>query len=152
MPWWGWLSIGIFLLGAEILGVDAAFYLIFIGSAAIALGLIGLVGLVLPVWLQWVLFSILAFASMVLFRQKLYERIRGNAPGYGNTLIDELVDVTDAMAPGARLRVDLRGSVWTAINVSDATIPAGTTARVVDADGMTLKIQALAGPASPPGA
>jgi membrane protein implicated in regulation of membrane protease activity len=44
MAWWGWLIIGIFLMGAELLGVDAAFYLIFVGSAAISVGLLGMIG------------------------------------------------------------------------------------------------------------
>lgn len=150
MPWWGWLSIGIFLLAAELLGADAAFYLIFIGAAAILTGLLGLAGLTLPVWAQWLLFSFLAVGAMVLFRRKLYDRFRGGGRDYGNTLINEVVEVTQATAPGAQSRVSLRGSVWTAVNVSDKTLDAGTTATVVDADGMTLKIQARQGEARPP--
>ena len=34
MPWWGWMIIGALMLGSELLGVDAAFYLVFIGVAA----------------------------------------------------------------------------------------------------------------------
>jgi membrane protein implicated in regulation of membrane protease activity len=145
MPWWGWLSIGIFLLGAELLGVDAAFYLIFVGSAAIVMGFVGLAGLDLPTWVQWLLFSALAIAAMVLFRQKLYARLRGNVPDYGNTLISEVVAVDKDMAPGTQSRVSLRGSVWTAVNIGNDTIPAGSTAKVVEADGMVLKIKATPG-------
>ena len=148
MPWWGWLSIGIFLMGAEILGVDAAFYLFFVGIAAIIVGLIGLAGVTLPEWGQWLLFSALALASMVFFREKVYKRIRGNAPGYGNTLVGEIVEVDESTTPGSETRVSLRGSVWTAINAGEDAIPPGTKARVIDSEGMTLKIRAAKNPSA----
>ena len=43
MNWWGWLIIGFVLMGAELTAVDAAFYLIFVGAAAILMGALGLV-------------------------------------------------------------------------------------------------------------
>ena len=152
MAWWGWLIIGLFLMGAELLGVDAAFYLIFVGSAAIAVGLLGMFGLTLPVWGQWLLFSVLALASMVLFREKVYKRIRGGAPGYGNTLIGEIVTVSGDLQPGGESRVSLRGSMWTAINTGDQSIPAGAKAKVAAAEGMTLMIQLLPGSSAQPNA
>jgi membrane protein implicated in regulation of membrane protease activity len=152
MAWWGWLSVGIFLLGAELLGVDAAFYLIFVGSAAIAVGLLGMFGLVMPVWAQWLLFSVLALTSMVMFREKVYKRLRGGAPGFGNTLIGEIVEAPGAILPGGQARVSLRGSMWTAVNTDEQTIPAGARATVVAAEGMTLMIQSLPGSSSQPDA
>ena len=143
MPWWGWISIGAFLMGAELFGVDAAFYLIFIGVAGILVGLLGLFGIVLPVWAQWLLFGILAVASMVLFRAKLYDRIRGGAAGFRNTLVGDIVEVTTDLPPGGRSRVNLRGSVWTAINAGSVEIVAGQSATVVQADGTELKIRRL---------
>ena len=41
MPWWGWLIIGFGLMAAELLGIEAAYYLIFVGVAAILTGLVG---------------------------------------------------------------------------------------------------------------
>jgi len=152
MAWWGWLIVGIFLLGAELLGVDAAFYLIFVGSAAIAVGLLGMFGLVMPVWAQWLLFSVLALTSMVMFREKVYKRLRGGAPGFTNTLIGEIVEAPGDILPGGQTRVSLRGSMWTAVNTDDQTIPAGARATVVAAEGMTLMIQSLPGSSSQPDA
>jgi len=40
MPWWGWLVLGIGLLGVEMFVVDAQFYLVFIGVAAALVGLV----------------------------------------------------------------------------------------------------------------
>ncbi len=143
MAWWGWITIGAFLMGAELLGVDAAFYLIFVGVAGLIVGLLGLFGIDLPVWSQWLLFGVLAIASMVLFRAKLYDRIRGGAVGFANTLVGEIVEVTEDIASGQRARVKLRGSVWTAINVSDQPIASGQSATVVEAGGTELKISEL---------
>ena len=39
MSWWGWIIAGAILLGAELTFVNAQFYLVFVGSAAILVGL-----------------------------------------------------------------------------------------------------------------
>ena len=72
MPWWGWMIFGALLLGAELLGVDAAFYLVFIGLAAALTGIIELAGLSLEPWVQWIVFSMIALVLMFLFRKNLY--------------------------------------------------------------------------------
>ena len=48
MEWWGWCILGVALLGVELLAVDAQFYLVFAGLAAVLVGLLGLVGVDLP--------------------------------------------------------------------------------------------------------
>ena len=145
MVWWGWLIVGLLLMGAELGAVDAAFYLIFVGAAAICLGLVGLAGVTLPIWGQWLLFSVLAIASMVLFRQKLYNKLRAGAAGFGNTAVGTLVTVSENVPQGGQTRVGMRGSRWTAVNVGTAPIAAGADARVVKADGVDLRIEGLPG-------
>ena len=68
MPWWGWIIFGALLLGSELMFIDAAFYLVFIGLAATITGLAGLLGLGLEYWAQWILFAGLSLVAMVLFR------------------------------------------------------------------------------------
>ena len=143
MPWWGWLIIGFGLMAAELLGVEAAYYLIFVGFAAIVTGLLGLAGLDLPIWGQWLLFATLAIASMVLFRRKLYDRFRGGLPAFGNSLIDAVVTPKEDVPPGGRCRVRLRGSTWSAENVGAAPLAGGQPAKVVATDGTLLKITSV---------
>lgn len=144
MNWWGWLIIGFLLMGVELTAVDAAFYLIFVGAAAICMGILGLAGVTLPIWVQWVLFSVVAVGSMVLFRQKLYDRLRGSAAaGFDGSAAGALVSVKEIVPPGGRTRVRLRGSQWTAVNVGPAPIADGADARVVESDGLELKIEGL---------
>src|SRR4029077_11994692 len=40
MSWWGWTIAGAILLGAELIFVNAQFYLVFVGSAAIVVGVV----------------------------------------------------------------------------------------------------------------
>ena len=140
MTWWGWLVVGIVLVGAELM-TDAAFYLVFAGVAAIVVGLLVVAGVGLPVWAQWVAFSVLAIASMVLFRGKLYDRLRGGAPGMQHAAVDALVTVEEEVAPGRRTRVRLHGTQWTAVNVGWESIAAGAEARVAEVDGVELRIE-----------
>ena len=149
MPWWGWLITGILLMGVEMAALDAAFYLIFIGAAAICVGILGLMGLALPVWGQWLLFAVLAVASMVLFRKKLYNRFRGGLPGFENTLVGAVVAVREEVLQGGHTRVRLRGTQWTAVNIGPAPIAAGAGARVVAVEGVDLKIQGMPSERSP---
>lgn len=144
MPWWGWLSMGVILMGVELTAVDAAFYLIFVGAAAVCVGIIGLAGLELPVWGQLLTFAVLAVASMVWFRGKLYDRIRGGLPGFEYTVAGRIVEVHEEVPRGAQTRVELQGTQWSAVNVGPGTIPAGARARVVGRDNVNLSIQGLA--------
>ena len=144
MVWWGWLVIGFGLMTVELLGLEAAFYLVIIGIAAIVTGLLGLIGLTLPIWGQWVLFAGLAIASMLLFRQNLYMRLRGSTPESGNPLVGEVVRLSEDVAPGARCRVALRGSTWSGRNVGSEPVAAGGQAEVIAVDGTVLEIESRA--------
>ena len=39
MPWWGWIVVGVVLLAAELLAIEAQFYLVLLGVAALLTGL-----------------------------------------------------------------------------------------------------------------
>ena len=143
MPWWSWIIIGAVLLGVELLGVDAAFYLVFIGFAAMIVGLIELSGAGLEIWVQWILFAVVAVVLMVLFRQKLYGLMRGNAVGYETGPTGETVTVVDALEPGKSGRLNFRGTDWTIVNAGSVAIGAGEQARIVAVDGLKLKLESL---------
>ncbi len=142
MPWWGWLVIGALLMGAELMAVDAAFYLMFIGFSAVVVGLLGLLGVAMPIWGQWVAFGIIALVAMVLFRKRLYTRMRGSTQEMRNASVGKLVQVTEDVAPGRSTRVQMHGSYWTAQNTGASVIPAMSQARVVATEGMNVNIVA----------
>ena len=142
MTWWTWMILGGVLLGAELLAIDAQFYLVFLGLSAALVGLAGMLGLVTPEWVQWIAFAALSLVSMFTFRRSLYMKIRGSAKGFSNSMAGSSIDITSNIAPGATIRLQYRGTEWTALNVGDTEISDGSKATIVNVDGLTLQISA----------
>ena len=143
MPWWAWMVIGAILLGSELAFIDAQFYLVFCGTAALVVGMLGLAGLVMPDWLQWLLFAALSIASLVFFRRQVYGLLRKHHEHMATGPAGEVVTVPIELQPGASCRVEYRGSTWTAQNDSDQTLPPDSQARIVNVDGLTLLIRSI---------
>ena len=142
MTWWGWMILGAVMLGAELFAVDAQFYLVFLGVSAALVGLAGMVGISMPEWAQWTAFAVLSLVFFFTFRKSLYAKIRGGAAGFRDSLSGDTVNVTEEIGPGDEARVDHRGSKWTARNIGDAAIAAGSRAKVIKVDGLTLHVEA----------
>jgi membrane protein implicated in regulation of membrane protease activity len=143
MAWWGWCILGVALLGVELLAVDAQFYLVFAGVAAVVVGLLGLVGLELPIAGQWLLFAVLAVTAMFTLRRPIYARLMNKPLGNVSTDVDQRVVVSQELAPGNTCRIEYRGSGWTALNIGDRAIPSGGAARIDSIDGVTLRVRAI---------
>jgi membrane protein implicated in regulation of membrane protease activity len=143
MSGWGWLVIGIGLLAAEMFLIDAQFYLVFVGVAAILVGLLGTAGLQWPAWAQWLSFTVLSLVSVLAFRRQLYQLIRKRSGHVDQPLtLGDRVRVPVRLEPGDTCRVDYRGSTWSARNVDAAAIEAGNQAVIDQVDGLTLQIKA----------
>lgn len=142
MTWWGWMILGAVLLSAELFAIDAQFYLVFLGIAAMLVSLAGLVGVAMPVWVQWLVFAFLSLIFMFTFRKVLHEKIRGGAKGFRTTIVGATLDVADDLAPGKDARAEFRGTDWTIRNVGDDLISGGARAKVVAVEGLTLHVVA----------
>ena len=142
MTWWSWMILGAVLLGAELFAIDAQFFLVFLGISAALVGVAGLVGIAMPEWGQWMAFAALSLISFFTFRKSLYEKIRGGAVGFRETMSGNTVNVAEELTPGAETRLEYRGTKWTVRNVGDTAIKAGGRATVVEVDGLTLRIEA----------
>jgi membrane protein implicated in regulation of membrane protease activity len=143
MVWWAWCILGVLLLGIELLAVDAQFYLVFAGLAAVLVGLLGLVGLELPIAGQWLLFAVLAVTAMFTLRRPIYAKLMNKPFGNVSTDVDQRVVLAQELAPGKSCRIEYRGSGWTALNVGDQVIPSGGAARIDSIDGVTLRVRAI---------
>jgi membrane protein implicated in regulation of membrane protease activity len=140
MEWWAWIAVGAILLGSELTFIDAQFYLVFVGASAIAVGLMQLAGLPLAPWLQWLIFAALAAATMLVFRRRIYERMRRDLPAIKGGPAGEIVTLPQELPPGETCRLEYRGSSWSAINGGKAVIAAGAKARIERVDGLTLVV------------
>lgn len=142
MTWWAWMILGAVLFGAELFAIDAQFYLVFLGLSAAVVGLLALAGLESPEWVEWLVFAVLALVSMVTFRRSLYQKVRGNVPGFREGVSGEYVVVPADLASGDHGRASFRGSDWTVVNEGPSAIPAGSRARIVRNEGLTLYVSA----------
>lgn len=145
MPWWGWLIVGIVLLGVEMFVIDAQFYLVFLGASAVVVGLLGLAGLTMPEWAQWLLFAALAVVAMLTFRRRVYALVRGQSGHIQERITSgDTVVVPVLLEPGHTCRVDYRGTTWAARNVDVLPIAAGSEAVISKVDDLTLHLKTAA--------
>ena len=143
MAWWSWCILGVVLFAVELFAVDAQFFLIFAGVAALVVGVTGLVGIDLPQWAQWFAFAVLAVAAMFTLRKQIYLKLMSKPTPPVSTDVDQHVVLAQELAPGKSCRIEYRGTGWTAVNVGDRPIAAGDTARIASIDGLTLNVRAL---------
>lgn len=141
MAWWIWIVLGAVLLAAELFLIDAEFYLVFLGIAAIAVGFLDAAGLDAPAWVEWLAFAALSVVTLVGFRRRFYAKLKPVAAGFADALVGETGVVREALAPGARGPAELRGTTWTAHNVGSDAIPAGARVTVERSEGLVLKVR-----------
>jgi membrane protein implicated in regulation of membrane protease activity len=141
MNWWSWMIGGGILLGAELGLVNAKFYLVFIGAAALAVGLISVATPTLSAAAQWALFAVLAVVSMLMFRGRLYRRLRGALPSLASGPAGGVLTLPQALEPGQSCQVEHGGSFWTVRNHGALPLPSGARARIVSVQGLTLLVR-----------
>ena len=141
MQWWTWFVLGTLLLAIELFAIDAQFFLIFIGAAAIVVGLVGMLGINLPVGLQWLLFAGLSIAAVATMRRQIYAKLRNRPMASVDTDVNKRVRIPEELAPGKSTRVEYRGTGWTVLNVGKHSIPAGQEVRIESVDGLTLHVR-----------
>ena len=124
MIWWYWMVLGLALLGAE-MTTPGGFYILFFGLSALIVGTLAGLDVVQTDWLQWLLFSVIAVLSLLLFRGPLLARISDERKGQPD--IDSMVGETaiplETLAVGDTVSlpvsnqvkgvsVDIDGFVW----------------------------------------
>ena len=141
IAWWQWLALGLILVALE-MAASGGFYIIFFGVSAIALAILRLVGLDAPVWVELVLFSVLAVGSLVLFRNPLLRWLKLDRPGATvDSIVGDLAVPLEDIPAGAVGRAELRGTVWSARNRAARAVSRGERCRVVTIDQLTILIE-----------
>jgi membrane protein implicated in regulation of membrane protease activity len=141
MLWWHWMVLGVVILGAELVAIDAQFYLVFLGLSAALVGLAEMFGIGMPEWAQWTAFASLSLIFFFTFRKGLYEKIRGGAKGFRESIAGACVDINEELSAGSEARAEYRGTNWTVRNVGAEAISAGSRAKVVKVEGLTLHVE-----------
>ncbi|WP_428630745.1 NfeD family protein [Sphingopyxis sp.] len=138
-PHWAWLTVGVLLCAAEI--VAPGFFLVWLGVAAIATGILAFV-LPITVPMQLGIFAVLAFIALYGARRWLKANpIVSSDPllnQRGGRLIGEVLTLVTAIENG-RGRAKVGDGEWP-VRGPDAA--EGTKVRVVSADGGLLVVEA----------
>jgi membrane protein implicated in regulation of membrane protease activity len=141
MAWWVWIVGGVLLCLAE-MATPGAFYLLFFGVAALVVGVLAWVGLVETTWVQFLLFSVVSIASLVLFRRMLTERLNPDEPTTKiNTLENESGTALEDIPAHGTGKVEVRGSSWNAVNNGDTLIEKGQACLVERIEGVSLWVR-----------
>ena len=141
MIWWYWMILGLALLGAE-MTTPGGFYILFFGLSALVVGTLTGLQVVQADWLQWLLFSVIAVGSLLLFRGPLLAMLGNGRMGQMDvdSMIGEVAIPLEAIAVGATGKAELRGTTWTAKNVGATAFSKGQRAKVTRVDGLTIWI------------
>ncbi|MCY3556422.1 MAG: NfeD family protein [Gemmatimonadetes bacterium] len=141
MAWWVWIVGGVLLCLAE-MATPGAFYLLFFGVAALVVGVLAWVGLVETTWVQFLLFSVVSIASLVLFRRMLTEKLNPDEPATKiNTLEGESATALEDIPAQGTGKVEVRGTNWNAVNKGDTLIEKGQACVVERVEGVSLWVR-----------
>ncbi|HXE89994.1 MAG TPA: NfeD family protein [Terriglobales bacterium] len=141
MQWWAWMILGFILIAAELL-TPGGFFVLFFGLAGVIVGFLRLADVAGPPWVQWLLFSGISVASIVLFRKPLMARFGMAAPKQVDQLVGEIGNALDDIAVNVIGKVELRGTPWTARNVGETPLTRGQRCKVEKQEGLTLFVRA----------
>ena len=141
MVWWHWMVLGLVLAALELVS-PGTFFIIFFGVGALAVGALALFNLAGPVWVQWLLFSIISIAALLLFRNPLLRLVRADTPEASavDALTNDIAVAIDDIPPAEIGRVELRGSAWSARNAGTTRITKGQRCIVQRVEGLKLHV------------
>jgi hypothetical protein len=141
MSWWAWVLLALVLFGVEAL-TPGGFFVLFFGCGALVVGLLGSAGITGPVWVQWLLFSVISIGSLVLFRNRLLAALDLDGDRKPvDTLVGETTVLLDDLAPGGVGKAELRGTTWTVRSSETSRLERGRRCRVERVDGLTLWVR-----------
>lgn len=130
------MSLGLFLMVVEAL-TPGGFYLLFIGIAAVVVGLLALV--VDTAWIQISLFGVLSAVLIATLRRPLVERIRKTTTQADKPeFIGETARAVELIKAGGDGKIELRGSTWNARNGDTVDLPANASCTIIARDGLHM--------------
>ena len=139
-----WWILALLLIAGEVM--MPGYFLLWLGIAAAAMGVLLWLVPGMGLLLQAVLFAMLALAACLAYARWLRPRIERRAPGSdrlnrrGEQMIGQRYELVEAIVNG-RGKVRVGDGQWL---VSGPDLPLGSTVEVVAVDGTTLKVRAAA--------
>ena len=140
LSFWDWLAFGTVLLILEVFGAGG--YLLWIGVAAAAVGVLTYLFPELPWAWQFLVFAVLSVLTAVLWWQRQRSAAKpSGAPGLnrrGSEFVGRTFVLHEAIV-GGRGKIKAGDTLWLVIGTD---LPAGSSVRVTGQDGVLLKVEA----------
>jgi inner membrane protein len=135
------MVLGLVLAALELIS-PGTFFIIFFGVGALVVGVLTLFNLAGPVWVQWLLFSVISVLALLLFRNPLLRLMRADPSTHTavDSLTNDIATALDDIPPAEMGRAELRGSAWTARNAGTTPIKKGQRCVVQRVEGLKLHI------------
>nr|WP_286674940.1 NfeD family protein [Pseudomonas subflava] len=141
LSFWDWLAFGTVLLILEVFGAGG--YLLWIGVAAAAVGVLTYLFPDLPWAWQFVVFALLSVLTAVFWWRRQRSAAKpSDAPGLnrrGSELIGRTFVLHEAIV-GGRGKIRAGDSLWL---VTGSDLAVGSAVRVVGQDGVLLRVEAV---------
>lgn len=137
MTWWLWMILGLVLGVAETV-IPTNFFLFAFGAGGIVVGALVGLGVIATAWLQWLSFTLVSVAAVVVSQRMLSSAPAGRKV---DEIEGQLATVTEDIPASGVGRAELRGATWTARS-NGGPLGRGTLARVERVDGLTLWLRA----------
>ena len=141
MDWWIWIVLGLVLLLGEML-TPGGFYILFFGVGAIFVGILAGFNVAGPLWFQVIVLSAISLISLWLFRQRLVLSTHPDSPEEVDTLVGETAVVTEEIPSRGVGKAEMRGTSWSAHNISEQSLARGQRCRVERIEGLTIYVRA----------
>lgn len=135
MAWWVWIVLGLVLVVAEA-QIPTNFFLLAFGIGGLVVGALVGLGWGGPPWLQWLEFTLMSVAAVLVFKRTLTRS--DDVTRTVDDLRHESAVVIEDIPAGGIGRAELRGTTWGARGAGGAAIARGTRCRVERVDGLTL--------------
>lgn len=135
MAWWMWMILGLVLAIAEA-QIPTNFFLLAFGIGGLIVGALVGLGWGGPPWTQWLAFTLVSIAAVVVFKRTLTQTTDG--PNEVDDLRSEPALVIEDIPASGIGRAELRGTTWSARGSDGLAIARGTRCRVDRVDGLTL--------------
>lgn len=139
---WYWIIAGIILVVLELFVPGAV--LVFLGAAAILVGLLLMAGLItgpIQAFTAWfivslvMLFTLRGLVTRFMPGEESWQSTDEDADAYG-----KIVEVAEAIEKSKEGRIDFRGSTWPA-TCYEQTLEAGAKARIVTRDNLIWVVE-----------
>src|SRR5919201_5273996 len=110
MAWWLWILLGIALLAFEI-ATPGGLFALFFGLGALIVGALTAAGVSGPTFVQWILFTVLSVAALVVLRRRLRAGLALRSSAVDPIVGETAVSLGD-LSPQDVGKAELRGTPW----------------------------------------